>query len=127
MASHERSSFTCPETVVSELIPVLAATGGISAVVVVVCILRGWSIARALALLLATVTAIVTRKDERRETCLELVDMVTRRDDPPVRLRRRPVRVIAQPPETSTSSVAATPPAIPELPGTSADDSTFTK
>ena len=112
----------------SELIPVLAATGGISAVVAVISILRGWSIARALALLLASVVAIVTRKEDRRETCLEVVDMVTRKDDPPVRLRRWPIRVIAQPPETSTSSVPATKPVItPELPGTSADDSTFTK
>jgi hypothetical protein len=112
----------------SELIPALAAAGGISAVVGVVCILRGWSLARALALLLATVTAIVTKKPDRRETCLDVVDMVTRKNDPPVRLHRRPVRVIAQPPETSTSSVPATPPVVtPELPGTSADDSTFTK
>jgi hypothetical protein len=111
----------------SELISVLAATGGISAVVIVLCILRGWSLARALALLLATVVAIVTRKEERRATCTEIVDMVTRKDDPPGWLRRRPVRVIAQPPETSTSSVPVTLPVIvPELPGTSADDSALT-
>jgi hypothetical protein len=112
----------------SELIPVLAATGGISAIVAVVCILRGWSIARALALLLATVTAILTKKADRRETCLDVVDMVTRKSDPPVRLHRRPVRVIGQPPETSTSSVPPTSAEIePPEPGTAADASTFTK
>jgi hypothetical protein len=66
--------------------------------VVALCILRGWSIARGLALLLATLTAIVTRKDERREVCTEIVFMVTNKGEPPARLRGRPVRIIAQQP-----------------------------
>jgi hypothetical protein len=77
----------------SELIPVLAAAG-VLPLIGVFCILRGWSIARALSLLLATVTAIVTRKDYRRETCLEVVDFLTRKDEPPGWLRRRPVRAL---------------------------------
>ena len=72
----------------SELIPVLAAAG-VLPLIVVVCLLRGWSIARALALLLATVTAIVTRKADRRAACLDVVDMVTRTDDQPGSLLRR--------------------------------------
>jgi hypothetical protein len=106
----------------SELIPVLAAAG-VLPLIAALCILRGWSIARGLALLLATVAAIVTRKEERRVTRTEIVYLVTRKDEPPGWRRRRPIRVIAQPPETSTSSVPVTPPVIvPKLPGTSADD-----
>jgi hypothetical protein len=112
----------------SELIPVLAATGGLTAVVVVVCILRGLSLARALALLLATVTAIVTRDKDRRAACTEIVDYVTRKEDPPAWLHRRPIQVIDQRPETPTSSVPPTPAEIePPEPGTAADASTFTK
>jgi hypothetical protein len=93
----------------SELIPVVAATGGVSAIVVVLCILRGLSVARAVALLLATVVAIVTRNKDRREACTEIVDLVTRKEEPLALLRRRPVRVITQPPDTSILSQPATP------------------
>ncbi len=51
--------------------------------------MRGWSIARGLALLLATVAAIVTRKEERRAACIAIVDKVTRKDGPPGSTRRR--------------------------------------
>lgn len=74
----------------SELIPVLA-TAGVPALIGVVCLLRGLSVARALALLLASVTAIFTKKEDRRTACLEVVDMVTRKDDPPGWLRRRAI------------------------------------
>lgn len=105
----------------SELIPVLAAAG-VLPLIAALCILRGWSIARSLALLLATVAAIVTRKEERRAACIAIVDKVTRKEEPPGWLRRRLARVIVQPPETRTSSVPVTPPVIaPMLPGTSAD------
>lgn len=111
----------------SVLIPILSAAG-VPALIAVLAILRGWSIARALVLLLASVVAIVTTKEERRAACTEIVDMVTRKDEPPGWLRCRPVRVIDQPVETSTSSVPATPPVIvPELLGTSVDATTFTK
>jgi hypothetical protein len=74
----------------SELIPVLAAAG-VPALIGVLCILRGWSIARSLVLLLASVVAIVTRKAERRAACTEIVDMVKRKDEPPGWLRRRAI------------------------------------
>lgn len=85
-----RSFSACPETVVSELIPVLA-TAGVLPLVVALSILRGWSIARGLALLLATVAAIVTRKEERRKACLEVVDMVTRKDKLPAWPHRKAI------------------------------------
>lgn len=119
---------THPSPGAPPLFPVLAAAR-VLPLIAALCILRGWSIARGLALLLATVAAIVALKEERHAACTEIVDLVTRKDEPPDWLHRRPVRVIVQPPEMSTSSVPATaPPTRSEVrDGSDADAITFTK
>ncbi len=70
------------ETALSEFLLALSGAGGLSAIVTVLLILRGWSASRALVLLLATITAIVTTKKERREACISIVKALTSDDEP---------------------------------------------
>jgi hypothetical protein len=80
----------CLETVLSELIPILAVTGPFAFALVVV---RGLPhAARALMVLVAGLTAIVASNSERREACLEVLDKVTRQDSKPAPHLRQPRR-----------------------------------
>jgi hypothetical protein len=73
-----------------EFVAPVLAVAGVPAVLFVV--LRYFPQAvRALMLAVAGIVAIRTRDENRRKACLDVLDKVTRKDEPPGWLRRRPV------------------------------------
>jgi hypothetical protein len=77
------------ETALPEFVPFLAAAG---VPAIVWLFLRYFpQVANALVVLLAGVVAIVTGNKDRRESCHEVLDKITRRGGPPSWPRRRAV------------------------------------